>query len=76
MGRLVRILMLGVVAVGLMLDELGHREEALLVDQAVRSAVAEKQVTRDLGGPCTTRQVGDYLVAKLESLAKVRRAAP
>jgi 3-isopropylmalate dehydrogenase len=65
-----------VLAVGLMLDELGHPREAALVDQAVRSAIAEGQLTQDVGGKCTTRQVGDYLVAKLESLAKAGRAAP
>jgi 3-isopropylmalate dehydrogenase len=54
----------------LMLEDLGHAPEALLLDRAVRAAVAAGQLTPDVGGTKTTRQVGDFLVAEVEKLAK------
>ena len=47
----------------LMLEELGHPAEAQILEGAVRAAVAKGQLTRDVGGDRTTRQVGDFLVA-------------
>jgi 3-isopropylmalate dehydrogenase len=47
--------------VQLMLDHLGHRMEALGVEEAVRKTIVTGQTTRDLGGNLGTRAVGDHV---------------
>ncbi|MCZ6727235.1 MAG: isocitrate/isopropylmalate family dehydrogenase [Acidobacteria bacterium] len=54
-----------VVSAALMLDQLGHAEAALEVEQAVVASIRAGRTTQDLGGPDTTEQVGDYLVEHL-----------
>jgi 3-isopropylmalate dehydrogenase len=49
----------------LMLETLGLKEEAEAIDAAVRTAVRENQVTRDIGGKLGTREAGDYITARL-----------
>jgi tartrate dehydrogenase/decarboxylase / D-malate dehydrogenase len=49
----------------LMLDHLGLPGEAARVMQAVEATTAAGQVTPDLGGSCTTRQVGDAVLGYL-----------
>ena len=49
----------------LMLEHLGLADEAARVMQAITAATAAGEVTPDLGGRCTTRQVGDAIVARL-----------
>jgi tartrate dehydrogenase/decarboxylase / D-malate dehydrogenase len=51
----------------LMLEHLGLADEAARVVQAVTATTAAGQVTPDLGGRCTTRQVGDAIVARLSA---------
>ena len=49
----------------LMLDHLGLPDAAARVVQAITATTAAGQVTPDLGGRCTTRQVGDAIVTRL-----------
>ncbi len=51
----------------LMLDHLGLADEAAQVMQAITATTAAGQVTPDLGGRCSTRQVGDAIVARLSA---------
>lgn len=50
-----------ILTVALMLDHLGFRKEAELVDGAVRRTIADGAVTKDLGGSLGTRAVGDHV---------------
>jgi 3-isopropylmalate dehydrogenase len=45
----------------LMYQHLQMKEEANLIEQAVKRAIAENQTTTDLGGSLGTRAVGDFL---------------
>jgi tartrate dehydrogenase/decarboxylase/D-malate dehydrogenase len=49
----------------LMLEHLGLTDEAARVMRAIESTTAAERTTPDLGGQCTTRQVGDAVVAAL-----------
>jgi tartrate dehydrogenase/decarboxylase / D-malate dehydrogenase len=49
----------------LMLEHLGLMDEAARVMRAIESTTAAERTTPDLGGQCTTRQVGDAVVAAL-----------
>jgi tartrate dehydrogenase/decarboxylase / D-malate dehydrogenase len=51
----------------LMLEHLGLTDEAARVMRAIESTTAAGRVTPDLGGQCTTHQVGDAVVAALAS---------
>jgi tartrate dehydrogenase/decarboxylase/D-malate dehydrogenase len=51
----------------LMLEHLGLLDHAARVMRAVESTTAAARTTPDLGGQCTTRQVGDAVVAALAS---------
>jgi len=46
----------------LMLDELGEREAARMMMEALELVCREGPRTRDVGGRATTRQVGDAVV--------------
>ncbi|MGH9381181.1 MAG: 3-isopropylmalate dehydrogenase [Thermoanaerobaculia bacterium] len=50
-----------VLTVALMLDELGHREAAEAVEQAVVRALRDGHTTPDLGGTLAAAEVGDLL---------------
>lgn len=52
-----------VLTLSLMLAELGHAAAASAVEQAIKDALANSQVTSDLGGGLSTSQVGDVLAA-------------
>ena len=52
------------------MNTLGHKDAAGLIWEAIRSAVAEGQVTADLGGSLNTRGVGEFLCKKVSELAK------
>lgn len=54
----------------LLLEHLGHDEEARIVNQAVDLAVAENVLTPDVGGDRTTTQVSDFVRTQVERLAK------
>jgi isocitrate/isopropylmalate dehydrogenase len=49
-----------------MLDHLGLRREAGLIDAAVREAIRRDKMTNDLGGSLGTKAVGDFLCDCIE----------
>ena len=49
----------------MMLDHLGASEAARSIETAVRTCVAEKQCTNDVGGSLTTSQAGDAVVSRI-----------
>jgi len=63
-----------ILAAGMMLDHLGWRKEASVVEQAVRAAVHQGQTTKDLGGSLGTRESGDW-VANYVTKQGVAKAA-
>jgi isocitrate/isopropylmalate dehydrogenase len=52
-----------ILSAALMLETLGWREEAAVIERTVERAVQEDHTTSDLGGPLGTRQVGDWISA-------------
>jgi len=54
-----------ITTIAMMLDYLGHPAAAAAVQQAVRRAVEENQVTADIGGKLGTRECGDFIAAQL-----------
>ena len=54
-----------IVTVQMMLDYLGLEVAAKEIDEAVRRAVAENQLTEEIGGELGTTEVGDYIVGLL-----------
>ena len=57
--------MAAVLTVGMMLDYLGHPGAAARTEQVVREAIREEVTTGDLGGRFGTREVGDWIAARL-----------
>jgi 3-isopropylmalate dehydrogenase len=47
-----------ILTLSMMLEYLGHKSESLLVESAVRDAIANNETTRDLGGTLPTEQAG------------------
>jgi 3-isopropylmalate dehydrogenase len=56
-----------VLAAGMMLSYLGWTAEAQSVEDSVRAAIREGKTTEDLGGAFSTREVGNWLAAKVAS---------
>lgn len=54
-----------VITTQLMFDYLGQSEIATAVEAAIKAAIHDGEVTRDLGGTCTTEQVGDKLAERV-----------
>jgi 3-isopropylmalate dehydrogenase len=54
-----------VLTAGMMIEYLGHAEEAARVRSAVRGCLEADQVTPELGGTFTTKQVGDAVLQRL-----------
>jgi len=53
----------------LLLEALGEKEAAILLEKAVREVLKEGKVkTKDLGGNSTTKQVGDAIANKIKQL--------
>jgi 3-isopropylmalate dehydrogenase len=50
-----------IASAALMLETLGHADEAAVIDSAIRAAVREGQVTRDIGGSLGTKEAGSYI---------------
>jgi isocitrate/isopropylmalate dehydrogenase len=46
----------------MLLEHLGRREAAERVEAAVKRAVLERMVTRDLGGALSTSACADYVI--------------
>ncbi len=64
-GKNVANPMAAILSLGMMLDELGFREEAARIEEVVAGAVRQDQTTPDLGGQLGTREVGDWISAHL-----------
>jgi isocitrate/isopropylmalate dehydrogenase len=45
----------------MLLRTVGSPEAALMVERAIRAAIVDDMVTRDLGGEYGTREVGDWI---------------
>jgi len=60
-GKNVANPMAAIMTAAMMLDYLGWEPEAAVINEAVREAVKQGQVPRDLGGPLGTRETGDWL---------------
>jgi 3-isopropylmalate dehydrogenase len=56
-----------ILSIALMLDYLGHVNEARIVEHAVGMAVAAPQTTPDIGGTLGTREVGDWIAGYVKS---------
>jgi 3-isopropylmalate dehydrogenase len=53
--------MAAVLTLALLLETLGHQEAAATIEEAVRQALRDGATTADLGGRCSTSEVGDFL---------------
>jgi 3-isopropylmalate dehydrogenase len=56
-----------ILSAALMLETLGHAEEAATVEAAVEAAVAAGQTTSDIGGKLGTREVGDWIAQQVSN---------
>ena len=56
-----------ILSAALMLETLGHAEEAATVEAAVESAVAAGHTTTDIGGTLGTREVGDWIAQQVSN---------
>lgn len=61
-----------ILTVQLLLDHVGYSAEGALVEQAVRTALRERKVTRDVGGTLGTAATGDFVTAEVAKLAKAK----
>jgi len=64
-GQSVANPMAAILTVQLMFEYLGEDRAAADVEAAVGAAIAEGEVSRDLGGGCSTVEVGDAVTARL-----------
>lgn len=49
----------------MLLDYLGYKHEAKKIENAVRDALHENKLTKELGGTLTTREAGNFICKKL-----------
>lgn len=56
-----------ILSAALMLETLGRRDEAQTMEAAVEAAVRAGQTTVDIGGRLGTREVGDWIAAKVRN---------
>ena len=56
-----------ILTVSLMFEHLKMNDESQLIENAVKTAIATNQTTKDLGGALGTRAVGDFLAAAIRS---------
>jgi 3-isopropylmalate dehydrogenase len=59
--------MAAILAVGMMLEYLGFPEVSAQIEAVVREAIRENKTTPDLGGTLGTREVGNWICARLLS---------
>ena len=57
--------MAAILSLKMMLEHIGKTREAALIERSVAAAVSDKIVTPDLGGPYSTKEVGDYILSKV-----------
>ncbi len=55
-----------ILSAALMLETLGRPEDARRIEEAVESAVHDREVTRDIGGMLGTREAGQAIVARMK----------
>lgn len=55
-----------ILTAAMMLEYLGHTEEAATIERAVQSAIQSGETTKDLGGSLGTRAAADAVVKRLE----------
>jgi 3-isopropylmalate dehydrogenase len=53
-----------ILSAALMLDTLGRKDEAAVIERAVEEAVRDGHTTRDVGGTLGTREVGDWIARR------------
>lgn len=58
-----------ILSVEMMLDFLGYKKQASLIEQSVIESIKKNWTTRDLGGSLGTGEVGDYICSFLSQLA-------
>ena len=56
-----------ILSTALMLETLGAKDEAKAIEGAVEKAIAEHQVTSDIGGQLGTREAGDFIQKQVAS---------
>ena len=56
-----------ILSIQMLLEHLGHPGAAARVDAAVRRALDEKVLTRELGGDRSTKEVGDFVAAAVRA---------
>jgi 3-isopropylmalate dehydrogenase len=56
-----------ILSVALMLETLGRREEAALIERVVERAVQQGKTTQDIGGTMGTREVGEWITAQVQA---------
>ena len=54
-----------VLTIGLMMTHLGWPEDEAFLTDVVRAAIDEKKCTDDVGGSCSTAEVGDWIAARV-----------
>ncbi len=63
-GKNVANPMAAVLTAGMMLDFLGHPEEAEQIERVVADAIRQGKTTHDLGGALGTKEVGDWICSR------------
>jgi 3-isopropylmalate dehydrogenase len=58
-----------ILSAALMLETLGRVDEAKAIERAVEAAVHEGHTTTDIGGSLGTREVGDWIAARVRAIA-------
>ncbi|MGM0471116.1 MAG: 3-isopropylmalate dehydrogenase [Bacillota bacterium] len=54
-----------ILAAQMMVDVLGHSEEAAKIEAAIQQSLADNQTTPDMGGDLSTTEAGDYISSLL-----------
>jgi 3-isopropylmalate dehydrogenase len=54
-----------ILAAQMMVEVLGHPEEASRIEEAIKQSLAENQTTADMGGDLSTTEAGDYISSQL-----------
>jgi 3-isopropylmalate dehydrogenase len=65
-GKNVANPMAALLTLGMMLEYFGYREEKMRIEQVVVDAIRQGKTTRDLGGSLGTREVADWIIARLQ----------
>jgi 3-isopropylmalate dehydrogenase len=55
-----------ILTAAMMLEYLGHRDEAAIIEKAVVAAIDRNETTHDIGGPLGTRAAGDAVLKRVK----------